>query len=454
MTLIKRNDLQHHLQDSEALAATRLFLLFGERYLCRDCADQLQQALLAGKAGGAVHAIDGDRENPEQTLARLMSFSLLPGRQIYRVTDSGLFHSKTVADDIWEKAAEAEKEGKSHAAMRHIGALAKLGGLSLESQTPFSEISDSQWQQLFGFAKPAGDIGWADRLLVQAVGTGNIQTGRSGAIADRYADAFASTLPPSSYLILTTETVDKRQKLFTFIKKNGMVIDCSVAMGAAKAAQKEQSDVLREMVGKTLAEFGKKVEPRALDMLFERVGFHPVAVVNETEKLALFAGEREMISAADLEEMVGRTREDALFELTDAFGKRQVARTLVILKRLQDNGTHGLAILATMRNYLRKLLIIRSIQHQPSPIYLSGMNANQFQNVYLPELKQVEQFQEHLGGHPYALFMSFAKAAEFSCQQLKNWLTLLLGAEYRLKGSPLPQGLVLEDLFLTMFRQK
>ena len=161
-----------------------------------------------------------------------------------------------------------------------------------------------------------------------------------------------------------------------------------------------------------------------------------------------------MISAADLEEMVGRTREDALFELTDAFGKRQVARTLVILKRLQDNGTHGLAILATMRNYLRKLLIIRSIQHQPSPIYLSGMNANQFQNVYLPELKQVEQFQEHLGGHPYALFMSFAKAAEFSCQQLKNWLTLLLGAEYRLKGSPLPQGLVLEDLFLTMFRQK
>ena len=48
--------------------------------------------------------------------------------------------------------------------------------------------------------------------------------------------------------------------------------------------------------------------------------------------------------------------------------------------------------------------------------------------------------------------MSFSKAAEFSCPVLKKWLGLLLEAEYRLKGSPLPQHIILDELFLTMLQ--
>jgi DNA polymerase III subunit delta len=454
MAQIKRGELTSFLENKEELTGCKIILIFGERYLCREAGDAVQNALLEDETGGAVYPIDGDQENPGQTLAKLVSFSLLPGKQIYRVTDSGIFHSRTVASDIWEKSEAAHRSGKEHAAMRHIVSFAKIGSLAMESQKPFSELSDSGWQKQFGFAKPAGDIGWADNLFVTAIGTGKIGTGEATNIADRVIETFSSTIPPSNYLILTAETVDKKQRLFTFIKKNGMVIDCSVASGAASAAQKQQKDVLRELVHNTLNEFGKKIEPQALEIFFERVGFHPVAVVNETEKLALFADDRDFITSEDLDTMVARSREDALYELTDAFGKRQVSKTLIILKRLQDNGTHGLAILASMRNFIRKLLILRSIQLQPSPHYQKGMNAKQFQNSYLPSLKESEQWQEHLGGHPYALFMSFSKAADFSCYQLKNWLKLLLEAEFRLKGSPLPPQMVLEELFLSLFRQK
>ena len=194
--------------------------------------------------------------------------------------------------------------------------------------------------------------------------------------------------------------------------------------------------------------------PRALELLFERVGFHPVAVVMETEKLALAVGDRDLITVEDLDAMVGRTREDALFELTDAFGKQQVARTLVLLQRLLENGIHGLAILATMRNYLRRLLIFRSLQLQTEPSWQSGMNAGQFQIVYLPALKERGEWSDLLKGHPYALFMSFSKAQEFSCSTLKNYFSQLLQAEYRLKGAPLPPELVLEELFLAMFKGK
>ena len=451
MPLIKRTELPALLKEEHQLHDTRIFLFFGERYLCREAADALQEYLL--RENGAVTPIEGDQEDHARTLARLKSFSLLPGRQIYRVTDSRIFHSKTVAADIWEKALAAEHAGKAAAAMRYIISLAAIGSLDLQSRTPLSEVSAGEWERQFGFTRPESALDWADSLLVQAVGTGKLSPGSAADITEMYITAFSGSIPKHNYLILTAETVDKRQKLFSFIKNSGLAVDCSVAAGAALSAQKEQKEILREMVDKTLREFGKKIDPQAVEIFFERVGFQPSAVVTETEKLALFTGERQTVTCEDVEQMVARSREDALFELTDAFGKRQVGRSLTILKRLQDNGTHGLAILATMRNYIRKMLIYRSLQLQDHPAWLTSMNAKQFQNSYLPALKENEEWKEQLGGHPYGLFMSFSKAAEFSCNQLKIWLTLLLEAEYRLKGSPLPQHIILEDLFLSMFRQ-
>jgi len=453
MPLIQRTELRSLLSDSAAITACPVFLCYGERYLARDAADQLQESLLQ-HGGGAVHSIDGDQEDSGQTLAKLMSFSLLPGRQIYRVSDSRIFMSKTIASTIWEKAQQSQDGGKSAAAMRHLIALGRLGSVSLDSETPFSEISGPQWEKLFGFAKPKDDLSWADNLLKEAIGTGRMGKSAATDVSERYINAFTAGIPTQNCLILTAETVDKRQRLFTFIKKNGIIVDCSVAAGASSQAQQQQKDVLKEMLYKTLSEFGKKIEPRAVELFFDRVGFHPVAVVTETEKLALFADDRPMITCADLEEMVGRNREDALFELTDAFGKNQVGKTLSILHRLQENGTHALAILATMRNYVRKMLVFRSLQLQPSPAWRKGMNARQFQSSYLPALKEKGKWSGMLGGHPYALFMSFTKAEDFSCNQLKKYLTLLLEAEFRLKGSPLPQHIVLEELFLTLLKTR
>lgn len=445
MALIKRSELPALLREVEQGKHQQLYLFFGERYLCREAADSLQKAMLAQSSGGSVNSIDGDREDSSRTLGQLMNFSLLPGLQIYRVTDSRLFHSKNTASALWDKVVAARVEKKEARCRRHLLAFIGLAGLPIDDG--LEEIEAGQWQDLFGFARPQENLAWADALLADA---GAQKAMAGGDISGRYRDAFTKGLPPNNILLLTAETVDKRKQIFTFIKKEGLVVDCSVDTGAGAAAQKGQKAVLQELVMKSLGRFRKKMAPRVLDLLFERVGFHPVAVVMETEKLALFVGDRELITVEDLEAMVGRTREDALFELTDAFGKQQTGRTLVILHRLLENGIHGLAILATLRNYLRRLLIFRSLQLQPEPQWHAGMNAQQFQGGYLPALKERGEWKELLKGHPYALFMSFNKAQGFSCSQLKNWLGLLLQAEYRLKGAPLPQELVLEELLLTM----
>lgn len=447
MALIKRKELQDLLEKKEIVPDAQIYLFFGERYLCNQAADKLQQVLLQ-KTSGAVHTIDGEREDFGQTLARLVSFSLLPGLQIYRVSDSRIFHTKTVLSTIWDKAVQAYEAGKSGVAERHLQSIMQAASVNYEGTSPLSEMHPSQWKTKFGFEKPSISIDWADRLLSQSTAAGSATSPSN--LVERSIETFGKGLPDKNILILTTETVDKRQRLFTYLKKHCTVVDCSVAVGAGAAAQKEQKEILREVMLKTLKKFNKKINPRAVDMFFERVGFHPVAVVVETEKLALYAEDRDIITSDDLQAMVGHSREDALFELTDAFSKRQTERTLAILNRLQEQGIHGLAILATMRNFIKKLLIFRSLQMQASPAWRRNMNANEFQNSYLPQLRKSEEWSELLKGHPYALFMSFSKASEYSITGLKSWMELLFHAEFRLKGSPLPAPLVLEELFLTM----
>jgi len=450
MPIIQRNQLAALLKETDKGKCQQVYLFFGERYLCKEAADQLQDSLCKD-GGGTVHTIDGDREDPARTLSRLMSFSLLPGLQVLRVNDSKLFFSKNIGGSLWDKIIQNYETEKKQQATRQLTDLLKVAGISSDDEQ-LAEIGKDRWQELFGFARPEGNLVWADMLLRQAADK-TTKKAVAANIIDNYIDALKHPPPANNILLLCAENVDKRKKLFTFIKKNGVIIDCSVAAGASMAARKEQKSVLHQLVKKTLDECDKKIEGRALDMFFERVGFHPVAVVVESEKLALFVGDRELITCDDLEMMVGRSREDALFELTDAFGKRNMAATLLILGRLLDNGIHPLAIIATMRNYVRKLLLFRSFQLQPAPLYHNGINPNQFQNQYLPALKKNCPWPELLKGHPYALYMSFAKASNFSCSQLKQWLSFLLAADFRLKGSPLDKKLVLEEMFLSMFKQ-
>jgi DNA polymerase-3 subunit delta len=446
MSLIKRSDLKTVLDEIRQQKKVQCYLFFGERFLCRESADLLEKALLDGNPG-AVNPVDGDQEDAGRTLARLMSFSLLPGIQIFRVTDSRLFQSRETGGSLWDRAVQEFAANRPASALRY---LTNLLGMAQVAE-PFSALSAEQWQTLFGIAKPAGDLTWADALVREAGPRTAVKTGAAD-LGDRYIEAFTKGLPDRNLLILTAEAVDKRKRLFSYIKEHGVIIDCAVDTGSSSAAQKVQKDVLLEMIRKTLDGFNKKIEPRAMNLFLERVGFYPVAAVMEAEKLALSIGDRPVITYDDLEQMVGRNREDALFELTDSFGKRQTAKTLVILTHLLEDGTHGLAILATMRNYLRKLLIFRSFQLRMHPSWHRGMSVQEFQGTYLPALKETGEWADLLKGHPYALYMSFTKAAEFSCPTLKKWLGMLLEAEFRLKGSPLPQHIVLEELFLSMLQ--
>lgn len=442
-----------------------VYLLVGERYLCREAADKISAALLPDERERRqrLTVIDGEREDPARTLAALRTYSLFGGRQLLEVVDSRIFLSKTVAKTLWEKAEKVRENGGDSDKEATRLLLTMLQSVDITpTEGPndaLAELSATEWQKLFGFSKPS-DTAWAETLLAelepskQPSANGGGKTDAAGA----YMAAIEAGLPPGNILLLLAETADKRKKLYKFLEKNAVIINLSVDTGSSAPARKEQAALLKDLAQQTLAGLGKKIRPDALELLLERVGFYPVAVVMEAEKLALAIGEEELITRREVDAMVGRTREEAIFELSEAYSSGNLVQALTILGRLQQGGgMHPLAVLGGLRNHVRKLLLARAVQDLAGRLCEPSLAFPVFQKSYLPqaqagwEQNPDRPWPPSFPGHPYALYQLFRQAARLPAARLQGMLADLLQAEYRLKGSGLPESAVLSAL---LFRGK
>ncbi len=443
MPVYDRSKLNELLREMSSGTVMPAYLLFGEHTLCRQAADKIVEALKA-----TTHNIDGDNEDPNTTLAKLRSFSLLGGRQIYRVNGTRLFFSKNVAENIWKRVVKTWEDGTPDKAARQLRAMLDAAGLDT-TEDP-ADLSGEQWKKCFGFAKPTGSLSWTATLLADSADN-NVATRSSGNAGEQVLAALEAGIPTNNVLLLLAEEVDKRKKLYKSFSAKYAVVDLSVESGSSSQAKKAQDVVLREQISQTLRSLGKSMSGEVMVQLLERVGFHPAAVVTETEKLALSVGDAPQITLDDLNRMVGRTREDAVFELTEAVGNKNLEQALLVASRLQENGIHGLAVLATLRNFTRSLLLFRSLLEQAQYHYRPGLSPKIFQEQCLPLLKSNPRWQTELGGHPFALYMKFKTASTFSLPQLSLWLGLILAADRRLKGSPVAAETVLQHLLLSLF---
>jgi len=446
MPIYQRKDVSKVITEIKNNAVSPVYLIHGDRYLSQEVAHDLIAALLPDEKTRHLNVkkINGDSENPSQTAAHLKTHSLFGGRQIIRVIDSKLFFSKAVAKSFWDKAKKATLANETEKAATHLAKMYGIGGLDKEDD--LAEISATQWKKLLGFAKPA-DIGWAQEVSLPDT----IPSGQEGDGASLISDTLEKTIPTTNTLVLVAEAVDKRKKLYKLLNKLGVIIDLSVDTGATQSAKKSQDSTIMDLIIQTMTEFGKKPGPEVIKQLVDRVGFHPVAAVRETEKLALFCNDRDVITVADVDVIVGWTREEAIYELNEAVATRNLERALVLSSKLRENGLHPLALVASLRNLIRKLLFFRSLQSQKDPAYPSGLSFGPFQKGYLANIKKSRHgSSSFLSGHPYAVYISFQQAERFDLAELKQGLKELLTVEYKLKGGGIGDALTLDNFFFTI----
>ena len=419
------------------------YLLCGEEeYLLRDALDKIIALIIpASDRDMNLFVLDGDTEDMDRLCESLLTSPLIPGRKVICVRNTRIFHSRKTLPAVIQKIRDQAKANPARAAADFMLFL-RMTGWTLDDLKDggWQKISDEQWRQAV-----EGDDG-RDReawLPVMAVfcATHHSEAVASGEGADRLEAVLKQGLPEGNHLILTADAVDKRKKIFKTIDEVGEVLEFSRVKGDAKLKGR-----LMENARELLAAKGKSLAPGGWLALGKKTGFDLRESMAALEKLITFAAEKTVIDEADIEAVIGKTREETVFNLTAALAEKNLPVGLAVLGELLNQGDPPLMILAMLTREIRILLQARLLlESGPRIAWQAGMDYGRFQKTLFPEIK------ERLGTstpHPYAIYQALGHVGRFSRESLIRHLEALVDIDLAMKSTAKDARLMLERFLI------
>lgn len=184
---------------------------------------------------------------------------------------------------------------------------------------------------------------------------------------------------------------------------------------------------IRDFILKELSIKGKKILPRAMDLLLNMSWESLQELRQEIEKLSIYIGEKQAIDIDDLICLCSGRTEIGAFALTDALGNRDARGALKNLEALIEGGENEIGILTRLVNHFRRLFVTRSILEK----------GGSYQDV-----------REALGGKSYPVQKFDDQARRFSERELLDLFRKFFESDVGLKGGALRYSIVLEKLIL------
>ncbi len=113
----------------------------------------------------------------------------------------------------------------------------------------------------------------------------------------------------------------------------------------------------------SLKKVGKSMAPGGFEALYEKIGASMRGFSSELDKLITFVGDRNKVSPSDVETVSKRTKQDPIYEMTNAIAERNTQGALFFLDSLLKNKVHQLQVLAAVANQIRKLILAKDLIH-------------------------------------------------------------------------------------------
>lgn len=419
------------------------YLLCGkEEYLLRDALEKIIEIIVpASDRDMNLFVLDGEAEDMDRLCESLLTPPLIPGRKVIVVRNTRIFHSRQTLPAIIQKIRDQVKANPARVAADFMLFL-RMTGWTLDDlkDSGWRRISDEQWRQMVQDDEGQDRETWLP-VMVAFCATHRLEASPSDAGADHLEAVLKSGLPEGNHLILTADAVDKRKKIFKTLDEVGKVLEYSSVKGDKKLQGR-----LMENARQLLSARGKKMAPGAWLSLGKKTGFDLRASMAALEKLITFTGEIPTIDEEDIEAAIGKTREETVFNLTDALAAKNLPASLVILGDLLDRGDHPVMILAVLAREIRTLLQARLLLDSGSmKSYQAGMDYGRFQKILFPEIK------ERLGTatpHPYVIYQALSRAGRLSRELLIRHLETLVDIDLAMKSTAKDARLMLERFLI------
>ena len=484
MPEIQYKDLKDYLKNLEenqkAEGFASVYLIYGEPLLYKSALDNLLDVLLPKKNRSFNYEpIDGTNGHIEEVFERINTYSLLAETKVVAICDSKIFYSKQDEGQLLQKAKEAYDAQNINEAAKLL--LSLLGILNLS----FDDISEANRIKTLKFdSDKSSDYEWIDKVI-KFCKENNLFIPSEKDNVDILQQAIVKGFPKKNHLVITTDMVDKRRKLFKIIKKTGTIIDCSVPKGDRRADKIAQEAVLSERMEVLLDRYEKTMDTLAYRTMYEMTGFDIGTFSDNIAKLISYVGDRKRITAEDVAFVLKRTKKDPIYELTNAIADRDIDTSLFFLNSLLAENFHPLQILASMTNQIRKLLVIRDFaESSHGSSWYPEMHYTQFKNNIMASvqsynkelLKQIEDWENMLSGNmdggtqrkkkkretkkrkpvtdieipdnPYPVYKMLIKSEKFTKNELIDDIEHLSQADFRLKYTKQRARIILEEAIL------
>ena len=218
---------------------------------------------------------------------------------------------------------------------------------------------------------------------------------------------YAKTPLAEACLVITADKVDRRMKLIKTLTELKSAVCCE--------APKKDAEIKRlwTWVQARAKESGYSISKNAAESLVNRVGDRPGILVQELEKLLVYAGKNKSISESDIMEVIGETKQK-IWDLNDALMGKQTEGALKLLQNQLDNEVAPEQILGAISSKLRTVWEVKNYREQGHP---------------------ANQIAKKMEAHPYTVQKALEHTQKFSVQQLRRCHAELVQADRSLKST-------------------
>lgn len=221
----------------------------------------------------------------------------------------------------------------------------------------------------------------------------------------------------STVLVLMCEKVDRRKKW------TKSFLDLAIAVEFKRIYPNEYP----RWISYYCKNLNLKISNEAIHRLHRLVGNNLAEIESQIFHIQDYIGERQQIEISDVNAVVSVSREESVFDFTDALGKKDRVLALEQLVNLLDQGQTEQSIIALVARHMRILMTVRA-----------GMD----QGIGGAKLASL------VGVAPYFIESYCDQARLWSLSKIQDSLIVLHETDKALKSSPLSSHIWLENLVL------
>jgi DNA polymerase III subunit delta len=225
-------------------------------------------------------------------------------------------------------------------------------------------------------------------------------------LKDAEQESLLQALPsmsPRNTLVISATELDHRKKFYRALRDAAYVTEFPKLNGPA----------LEKWAESYIKRMGYKISLPAVKRIADLAGSDLQSLAMEIDKLLLYAGSEKTIPDTVVDDLIRGSREQSIWDLIDAVGRRDRSSALRALSNLISMGEPPLRIVAMLARQFRQVLIVNEGLQEGIPYRDIGTLAQ------IPPFKLQDFIRDARGANPHSIRSLFVRLAELD-RQLKT----------------------------------